>query len=56
MEKITGLNFRSFNSIEVFTDKLSRFLSQKCLILKSDAYIHRKTFAVLMKTATIVKV
>ena len=56
MEKITELNFRGFNPTEVFTDILLQFLTQKCLLLKSDAYIHGKTFVVLLKTTKTVRV
>ena len=55
-EKITGLNFCGFKPTEIFADILSRFLSQKCLLLKSGTYIHGKTFTVLLKTTKTVKV
>ena len=45
MEKFTGLNFCGFNPTKVFVEILLRFLSQKCLLLKSGAYTHGKTFA-----------
>ena len=32
MEKFAGLNFYGFHPTEIFTEILSRFLSQKCLI------------------------
>ena len=50
MEKFAGLNFRGFIPTEVFAEILSHLLSQKCLLLKSGAQIHGKTFAVLLKT------
>ena len=56
MEKLAGLNFRSFNPTEIFAEIPLRFLSQKCLLLKRGTYIHGKTFAVLLKTAKTVKV
>ena len=56
VEKFTGLNLRGFNPTEVFAEILSCCLSQKCLLLKSDAYIHGKTFTVLLKTTKTMKV
>ena len=56
MEKFGGLNFHSFHPTKVFMELFSRFLSQKCLLLKSGTYVHRKTFAVLLKTAKTMKV
>ena len=44
VEKFTGLNFHGFNPSKVFAEIPSRFLSQKCLLLKRGAYIHGKTF------------
>ena len=55
-ERFAGLNFCGFNPTEVFTEILSRFLSQKCLLLMSSTYIHGKTFAVLLIAAKTVKV
>ena len=49
--KFAGLNFHDFNCTEVFAETLSCFLSQKCLLLKSDTYIHGKTSVVLLNTA-----
>ena len=40
VEKFAGLNFHGFNPTEVFAEILWHFLSQKCLLLKSGAYIH----------------
>ena len=51
VEKFTGINFHGFNPTEVFAEILSCFLSQKCLLLKSGAYINVKTLVVLLKTA-----
>ena len=45
--KIAGLNFCGFNPTEVFAEILSRFLSQKYLLLKRGASIYRKTYTVL---------
>ena len=56
VEKFAGLNFRSFNPTEVFVEILLCFLSQKCLLVKSGAYIHGKPFMVLLKTAKTMKV
>ena len=56
MEKFAGLNFRGFNPTKVFTEILSCILGQKCLLFKSGAYIHKKTFTVLLKTAKTIKV
>ena len=56
MENFAGLNFRSFNPTEAFAEILSHLFSQKCLLLKSGAYIHKKTFTVLLKTVKTVKV
>ena len=53
VEKFTGLNFHGFNPTKVFTEILPRFLSQKCLLLKRDAYIHGKTFTVVLKTVKV---
>ena len=53
VEKFAGLNFHGFNPTKVFTEILPRFLSQKCLLLKRDAYIHGKTFTVLLKTVKV---
>ena len=51
--KFTGLNFHGFNPTEVFAEICLHFLSQKCSLLNSNAYIHGNTFVVLLK---IVKV
>ena len=53
VDNFTGLNFHGFNPTEVFAEILWRFLSQKCLLLKSGAYIHWKTFAVLLETMKV---
>ena len=53
VKKLTGLNFCGFNPTEVFTETVSHFFSQKCLLLKRGAYIHEKTFAVLLKTMKV---
>ena len=53
MEKFAGLNVRDLNPNEVFTEILSHFLGWKCLFLKRGAYIHGKTFTVLLKTVSI---
>ena len=44
MQKFAGLDFHGFNPTEVFAEMLSCFLSQKCLLRKSGAYIHGKNF------------
>ena len=56
VEKFAELNFRSFNPTEVFVEILLCFLSQKCLLVKSGAYIHGEPFVVLLKTAKTMKV
>ena len=56
VEKFAGLNFHGFHPTKVFTEILSRFLSQKCLLLTRGTYVHRKTFGVLLKTMKTVKV
>ena len=59
MERFAGLNIRGFNSIEVFVEILSRCLGQKYSLLsviKRDACIHRKTFAVFVKSVKKAKV
>ena len=53
VEKIAGLNFQGFNPTKVFKEILPRFLSQKWLLLKRGAYIHGKTFIVLLKTVKV---
>ena len=55
-ERFAALNFQGFNPTEVFAEILSRFLSQKYLLLMSSTYIHGKTFAVLLITTKTVKV
>ena len=52
----TGLNFCIFNPTKVFTEILSSFLSQKCLLLKRGTYIHGKILVMLMKTTKTMKV
>ena len=47
MERLAGLNVRSFNPTEVFTEIISHCLGQKC---KKGAYIDEKIFMVLLKT------
>ena len=56
MERFAGPNVCSFNPTKAFTEILSHCLGQKCLLLKRGAYIHGKTFVVLLKTAKTVKV
>ena len=53
METLAGINFCGFNALIVFAEILLHFLSQKCLLLKRGAYIHRKTYAVLLKTTKV---
>ena len=56
MEIFAGLNVCGFNPTEVFAEILSRFLGQKCLLLKGGTYIHGKTFAVPLKTMKTMRV
>ena len=56
VEKFAGLNVHGFNPTEVFTEILLDCLGQKCLLVKRGAYIRRKKFAVLLKTAKTVKI
>ena len=56
MKKFVGLNIHGFNATEVFTAIFSRFLGQKCLLLKRGTYIYGKTFEVLLKTTKTTKV
>ena len=56
VEKFAGLNVWGFNPNEVFMEILPHFLGQKCLFLKRGAYIHGKTFTVLLKTVKTIKV
>ena len=56
VERFAGLNVHGFNPTEIITEVLSRCLGQKCLLLKRVAYIHRKTFMVLLKTTKTMKV
>ena len=59
MERYAGLNIRGFDSTEVFAETLSRCLGQNAYYLaqvKRGAYIHGKTFTVLLKFAKTVKV
>ena len=53
VEKVARLNFHGFNPTEVSTEILSRFLSQKPLLLKSGDYIHGTTYMVLLKTMKV---
>ena len=53
VKKFAGLNFHGFNPTKVFVEILWCFLSQNCLLLKSGAYIHWKTFAVLLLTMKV---
>ena len=41
VEKFAGLNVRGFNSTEVFTEMLSRFFGQKCLLLKRGTFTEK---------------
>ena len=59
VERFAGLNICGFSAIEVFMEIFFRCLGHKCSLLvqlKRGAYIHRKTFAVLLKTVKNMKV
>ena len=58
-EIFTGLNVCAFNPIEVVAEILLRCLGQKCFLfstIKRGAYIHGRTFVVLLKTVKSAKV
>ena len=59
VERYTGLNIRGFDSTEVFAEHFHVALARSAYYLaqlKRGAYIHGKTFMVLLKIAKTVKV
>ena len=59
VERCAGLNICGFSAIEAFMEIFFRCLGHKCSLLvqlKRGAYIHGKTFGVLLKTVKNAKV
>ena len=50
-ERFAGLNIHSFSLMKFFTEILSQYLDQQCLLFILS--IHAETFVVLSKTAKV---